>query len=268
MILDRSYRLDGVSLDDAAGRWFLEKATSLPGAAARRTQTLEVARRNGVTVARQGWGTGSVSVSVAVTDKDVSGVRRGAAQLDQNVRVVQALLARAEQITHVSLAAVERTTDVVSVSVSEPSMLGREVQKIEATLTVQPFWQEGDVRIQEVVLTNGALKFSVWDGCTAPVQDGLIRITGPFTTCTLSGRGSVVLSTALAAAKFLYIDPAAFTAFTSSSAAWPSSGAAYALDFGARPLELDCAGGLQLTAAGTGFTSASKIAVRGHLYML
>lgn len=273
-----TYLVDGVALDDVAGRWRLENASKLPAAANRRVASLDLPYRDGVVAVRQGMGTGVVGVSVVVMGAEASGGDLGV--LEQRRSVVARLLGEARSVRWAPGVGVARTVDVVESAVSEPDLRGMSAAVVSAALTVQPFWHEDAVIVtNNVALAAGTVEFPQLAGCTGRLNDAVVRVLGPFSTLTVTspvdGSGAV-FSAPLAASTYLYLDTVTFRAWTSSSATAWSGGTARLADFpAAGPLTVwpTLAGDpmsmpVRLQVAGTGFTAASRIAIRSRRWFL
>lgn len=272
-----TYLIDGIYLDDPTWRWRLEKATKLPATANRRVTSLDLPYRDGVVAVRQGMGTGQVGLSIACLDTPGT---RGISAIDEAREALAALLRDARTLTWRPGPDRSRSVEVTEVAVAEPDLRGRRAAVLSAALTVQPFWWEGDPQLTAAqVIAAGTVEFPEMAGCTGRIQDAIVRITGPFSSLTLTDPGSgtgATLSTALPAATYLYLDVSAFTAWTSGSASAWSGGTPQAVDFpAAGPLEVwpVLAGDpmsmpVRLQVAGAGFSGASQIAIRSRRWFL
>lgn len=258
---------DGVFLDDPDGRWFVNDSTTWPSVPARRVSTLELPRRNGVTVRKQGWGTGSVKLGLYVHGD-------GAEAVDPNLDVLEALLSRANEVTFRN-ADRTRTVEVVRVELSEPEILDDvSWSKLEVTLTVQPFWcGDSVITSTDRVLVVGELTFSEWAGCSGPVSDAVLRLRGPFDQLVLTGANgsSLRVLNAVASGSFVFVDLASFSAWSGAAGQWSPSSTQVAIDYGpGGPLQFEptSKGDFVLAVEATGLTAGSAIAVRGRKWWL
>lgn len=258
---------DGAYLDDPDGRWFVNDATTWPSGAARRVSTLELPRRNGVTVRKQGWGTGTVKLGFYVHGDSVE-------LHDPNLGALESLLARAGTLTFRNSDRT-RSADIVKVELSDPEILSDpRWSKLEATVTTQPFWQGADiVTSADQVMTVGVLAFTEWAGCTGPVSDAVLRLRGPFDQLVLTGSNgsSLRVLNAVSAGSFIFVDLASFSAWSGAAGQWSPSAATVAIDYGpGGPLQFEptSRGEFALTIAATGLTASSAIAVRGRKWWL
>ena len=108
-------------------------------------------------------------------------------------------------------------------------------------------------------------------GSTGPIRDAVVQVQGPATAVQVSDPASgtgISWTGSLAAGAFLYIDPASLSAWISASASdWSKAGtdATAGVDYPpAGPLALwpRADGQVWFSAAGTGRTSATRIALR------
>lgn len=253
-----AFIVDGVSLDHALGAWFLDHSTLLPAAPARRVSRLDLPHRSGVVTSDTGWGTGSLKVAVNVMSW-------------ADVPVVQSLLARARRVSREG-----RFAQVVEVQVSDPERVARDAWRLSADFELQPFWREA-ATLTSPATSPGAVTFAQWAGSTGDVQDGILRVKGPLTRCSITGRGGVSFERSLTAAQYVYIDVAAFRAWYSTSAtAWTPTATAVLLDYPASgPLVLEpSAAGIALSMSGDGFVTSGTeaqrtgVTLRGGRYWL
>lgn len=262
-----TWLVDGVLLDDPFGRWYVDDATNWPTSSVRRVATLTLPLRNGVVSRRQGWDTGIVKLGFTVNGGNVDGQ-------DEARLALVSLVARARELTY-RHGERTRTVDVVKVEVSEPEILDDpSFSRLEATFTTQPFWHGIDVVTStDNALSAGTVTFGEWAGCTGPVSDAVVRLTGPFDQLTLAGvdGSSVSFASAATAGSFVFFDAASFTAWSGGASQWAPSSSQVLVDYGpAGPLQIDPSpdGSFRLTVAGSAFTAASKISLRGRKWWL
>lgn len=88
------YLIDGVNLDDAQRRWVVLDESSLPEMGAPRLATVEIPGKEGAAaLPANGGGVGTVSLTLAVTDRKADGQPSGSrAQLWQNYEMLVTLL--------------------------------------------------------------------------------------------------------------------------------------------------------------------------------
>lgn len=266
--------IDGADLDDSGRRWFLDFSALLPAVATRDVAKLRLPSRSGVTVRKLSWGEGSIKLSVNVPPQKAFGVLP-ALPVEERTQQLQALLVRASLVT-VVVDGKSLSTAVTDVSISEPVRVGPRAWRLEATLTVQPFWREA-ATLTSPVMSPGSVVFAQWAGSTGDVQDGVLRVKGPLTKCSIAGRGGVSFERALTAAQYVYVDVTAFRAWYSTSAsAWTPTSTAVLLDYPASgPLVLEpSAAGIALSVAGDGIVTSGTdeqrtgITLRGGRYWL
>ena len=254
--------IDGADLDDSGRRWFLDFSALLPAVATRDVAKLRLPSRSGVTVRKLSWGEGSIKLSINVPPQRAFG-DLPTLPVEERTQQLQALLARASLVT-VVVDGKSLSTSVTDVNISDPSRMGPSAWRVEATLTVQPFWREA-ATLTSPVMSPGSVVFAQWAGSTGDVQDGVLRVKGPLTRCSITGRGGVSFERALTAAQYVYVDVASFRAWYSTSAsAWTPTATAVLLDYPASgPLVLEpSAAGIALSVEGDGIVTSGTDAQR------
>ena len=266
--------VDDVDLDDSGRRWFLDFSALLPAVAARDVAKLRLPSRSGVTVRKLSWGESTLKVAVNVPPQKAFGVQP-VLPVEERTLLLRSILARAGSVT-VTSDGRTLSNEVVEVDVSDPVRVGVEAWRVGASLTLQPFWREVNTLTSPVV-SPGSVVFAPWASSTGDVQDGILRIKGPLTKCSITGRGGVSFDRSLTAAQYVYIDVAAFRAWYSTSAsAWTPTSTAVLLDYpAAGPLVLEpSAAGIALSFTGDGFVTSGTaaettgITLRGGRYWL
>ena len=173
--------IDGADLDDSGRRWFLDFSALLPAVATRDVAKLRLPSRSGVTVRKLSWGEGSIKLSVNVPPQRAFG-DLPTLPVEERTQQLQALLARASLVT-VVVDGKSLSTSVTDVNISDPSRMGPSAWRVEATLTLQPFWREA-ATLTSPVMSPGSVVFAQWAGSTGDVQDGVLRVKGPLTKCS------------------------------------------------------------------------------------
>lgn len=268
----RTFLVDGMSLDDPAGRWRLEQATRSPSVAVRRRAQLDLPMRDGTIPVLQGWGTGTVLVSVLVRPTRPDGSAGDVAQLEDNRRALVALLAQAGTVGF-STDTTVRSVQVADVAISDPVDHGRQGMIIQATFTVQPFWAEGTTPVVSApAFAVPQIVFPEFAGCTGTLQDAVIRLTGPFGRMALACAGTGLIVGALPAGQCRYVDLAAWSMWdTASSTQWTPAGATSQPDWpagGMLALRADPAAQLAVTVDVAGQTTATQVGVRARRWFL
>ena len=255
------YSVDGVDLDAAGGRWFVEFATNAPVPAVRRVSDLDIPRRDGVITVEQGWGVGSVKISLVVTDR--------LAPVDENWSALSSVLVRARVLSrHMSDGTVRRV-GVVRTVVSEPVRADPRTWRVQVQFEVQPFWQEGSPVTDTVKPLEGTQTFARWAGTTGDVVDGIIRVKGPFTilNLTIGGRAFAV-QRATTSTEYLFIEPVEFRAWVGGSAAWTPTSSRVLIDYANTgvPKLTPTEDGLVIQVLAPGSTTSSSLTVRGSRF--
>lgn len=152
--------VDGVDLDDLGRRWFLDFSALLPAVAARDVAKLRLPSRSGVTVKPLSWGEGSIKLSVNVPPQKAFG-DLPTLPVEERTQQLQALLARASLVT-VVVDGKSLSTSVTDVNISDPVRVGVEAWRVEASLTLQPFWVEvPGVGPYQVTMIDGGLWYGM-----------------------------------------------------------------------------------------------------------
>lgn len=131
-----TYAVDGVPLDDPAGRWMIERATKIPAAGNQRVELLDLPDRDGVVGVQRGMGTGQVGLSLALIADD-------AGVLDDSRQALLSALRAPKTLTWMPGGGRTRVADVIQSVIAEPSKVGSAAAIVSAALTVSPFWREG-----------------------------------------------------------------------------------------------------------------------------
>lgn len=277
-----TWLVDGVPLDDPDGRWLLEAATSVPAPASRTVASTSLPSRDGVLSVRQGMGTGTVALSVAVV-----GTGRGGdlADVDATASWLAALLSEARTVTWQPGEGRSRSVDVVETVVAEPEIRGRRHVVISAALTVHPWWVEDTAAVTSpaaTVTTAGVrLNAALWAGVSGRQQDAIVRVSGrvvnPLVVDVASGTSASYTGT-IPTGTHLYIASWPWLrAWTSTSnAAWSiAQGTEVQVDYGeAGPLiitpALETGPGQavpQVTVSASGVSGATAV-MRGRRWHL
>lgn len=288
------YIIDGVSLNDPKNRWFIERTVRRRGVPAKRSRNIQIPGRSGsIWIANSDYEDGTVAISLIVQEYDETGAAGGAAQAAINLENILEIVGQNQKLVSVveNLGSYSRKTMAeVSTSIDGSHIgAGLKAYRVPIVMSVPgSFWKDGAVTPSFTApVTNGTTDITVGTltGSTAPIRDGVIRLTGPInsevairaltrdsnlSTVTVA---DAVFKSALAAGQYLYIDLKTFTARRSTSAtAWSSGGTDVTefLDYATRgPLQLiptrfttgstNREVRLRIVAAGTSAASAIEI---------
>lgn len=234
---DVHFTIDGVNLQDPAGRWELARATKRRALPAVRATNITTPNRHGNHfVPNDTFGPGSMSFVLMVTDLDSAGTNQGPAQAEANLELATALFlhtGRQFTIEHHLDPTQKRTATGRVTAGSDPEALDFDLTLYRLTFVVEipgVFWTDGTgAQVAEGAATTsaGALHLPAFNGGSAPITDAVVRVRGPFNgkaavTDTQSGTGLSWQGT-LPANTYLYLNAANLKAHTSTSAtAWTS----------------------------------------------
>ncbi len=257
------YIIDGVSLNDPKNRWFIERTVKRRGVPAKRSRNIQIPGRSGsIWVANSDYEDGTVAISLIVQEYDETGAAGGATQAAINLENILEIVGQNQKLVSVTevLGTYSRKTMAeVSTSIDASHIgAGLKAYRVPIVMSVPgSFWKDGAVTPSFTApVTNGTTDITVGTltGSTAPIRDGVIRLTGPISSevairaltrdsnMSTVAVADVVFNSALAAGQYLYIDLKTFTARRSTSAtAWSSGGTDVTefLDYATRgPLQL------------------------------
>ena len=262
---DSGWLVDGVALDDPLERWLVEWETMVPAPGAQRVAQLELPTRNGVIAKRQGWGVGSVDLSLGV-------LPTARVSVAENAQTLVALLASARIVSR-RVGDLVVSGAVVSSVVEAPERLStEEAWVVKCTLTVQPFWWADDVMTSQGRRIPGTVEFIEWADTTGPIQDAIVRVGGPCSVVLIEGsNGSGASFQAdLAKGEFVFIDVARFVAWQGTGTDWEPTDQPVFLDYppGGPLVLFPTSSGVALTVSGGGFTLDSSVSIRGRRWWL
>lgn len=225
------YSLDGVPLDDPAGRWFIDGGTfELPPLAAARTVDVTVPGRHGILpVAGLELEPVTVGASLVITDTTPAGASGGVSQLHANYEAVKALVGRRHR--HAVLgyhmdADTVRVADAILTSGATPEVVSQRVLRLPVLWQIPTvFWRDPAPAVWGRLLHLLATPTHVdtLAGATAPIIDALLRITGPATDPWLSDAatgGRIAYDGTLTAGQSLLIDCGRMRAALVTDDAW------------------------------------------------
>ena len=261
----RTYLVDDSDLMDPAGRWgvFLRSQPSAPPQ--RKSAELSLFHRPGVSVERGGWEPRTLALGIGVMETSEASV-------EANADALFGLLSRASTVSRVVGDQV-LTAAVVGVDISDPNRVSHSQWHLEAVFRLQPFWSEANAITSAVKLIPGSVTFAEWAGSTGDVVDGVLRVRGPLTRCSVTsadGRG-LSFEYELTASQYAFIDPVTMTAWRGGSSQWTPSANLIPLDYPAAGTLVLTPGGngvaLTVTAEGTD-PQTSGIVLRGRRWWL
>lgn len=227
-----SYSLDDVPLDHPAGCWRLKRGTQrrpLPGARAVRVTV--PGRAGELPVTGLDHEATSFALVFTVTGATPAGTDGGFPQMETNLEALTALLGVRHRLMSLRYQAgsIVRVADVTVTAASEPELnTGAARARLTAIVEVPGvYWRDEAVTTWQGSANAVDQVVSTLAGSTAPVTDGLIRITGPATSITVrdvATQGAVGLltsgSNSITASERLLIDAAVMRAAVVSTDTW------------------------------------------------
>lgn len=240
------YSIDGVSLNDPKNRWFTERTSKRRGVPSRRARRMVVPGRNGeVWIPGDDFEAGTVAISLIVQQFDENGSAGGPAQAAENLETILEIVGQNQKLVSVreTLGSYSRKTMAeVSTSIDGSHIgAGLTAYRVPIVMSVPgSFWTDGAVTpnfVAPVVDGTTTITVDTLTGSTAPIRDGVVRITGPVDSqvsiraLARDSNGTVVtvadavFNWPVTSTQFLYIDLKTFTArLSTSSTAWTSGG--------------------------------------------
>lgn len=218
-----TYSLDGLLLDDAAGRWFLEKETGVRIMPARTSSGAQFPGRDGVPASLgSNFDPGAVSLSLYVGGDDHAEMMAAweflAGVLGQRHRLMP--------LVHDYGNGQRRQALVEILASSEPSLVSHQDALVEVACQVPGvFWRSlasTDTTVP-VTATSATSVLGFLAGSTGPINDSIIRVRGGSTglviTDPVSG-DSLTVTAPLASTEYLVIDCAKWTARKVTTDTW------------------------------------------------
>lgn len=240
------YTIDGVSLNDPKGRWFTERTAKRRGVPARRSRRVVIPGRNGnIFIPDDDYEDGTVAIVLIVQEFDENGIPGGAAQAAINLETVLEIVGQNQRMVNVveNLGTYSRKTQAeISTSIDGSHIgSGLKAYRVPILLSVPgSFWKDGAATpnfTAPVVNGSNTVVVDTLEGSTAPIREGVIRLTGPIdsqmavraitrdSNLSTVAVADAVFNSGLAAGQYLYIDLKTFTARRSTSAtAWTTGG--------------------------------------------
>lgn len=271
-----TYSLDGLALDDPAGRWRLERSTGIRIIPGRVNAEAELPGRDGVVpVFGSGYEAGAVGLSLVITGAD-HGAMMGVFEF---LAGVLAQRSRLLPLVHDYGNGQTRTAMVQVVGSSAPELVAHRDALLEVVFSVPGvFWRDAATVDSSVSLpaSSGTSVLTGLAGSTGPVSDALVQVAGGFSSATLTGPvtgDKIVINRAVAAGQYVVIDCANWRARLHSSNSWSTTGGTDILSdvtssrgmgpmLSLAPDFTTGAGRVRLTTVGTGLSGTPGVVVR------
>ncbi|MCY4726693.1 hypothetical protein NYO98_10425 [Nocardioides sp. STR2] len=222
-----TYVLDGVALDDPAGRWAVSDKTLLGPLPAPALSAVTIPGVHGsAPVPPTVRGPGSHTVGLIVTDNDAAGKPGGHQQMRANVAALWAIAAPLGRLPDLRYYAAPdaptwRAAAVRLLAAVEPEMHDPYTAEVVLPFDLPGvFWRESNE--QTIAVGQGGIVAEL-DGTTGSITDPVLRFPGPVTdvraTDTATGK-TLRWSGNVPAGSFLRIEPATYTARVTTTSAW------------------------------------------------
>lgn len=180
------YSVDGVPLNDPAGRWFVDGGSmELPELAGARAVSVAVPGRHGtIPVAPLELEPTTLGCSLVVTDRTPGGDPGGSRQLQTNYETVKSLVGQRRRLAVLGYhldPGTTRTAEAIVISASTAELLSTTTLRLAVLWQIPGvFWRDQHLTTWETGLPLiDSTPVATLDGSTAPITDALIRITGP-----------------------------------------------------------------------------------------
>ncbi len=270
------YTLDGVALDDPAGRWYLNAKTGLRIVPGRASRGLSLPGRDGTTPSLgSSFTAGAVPIRLTVrrpTHGDVMGA----------LEFLHGLLSQRHRLlplVHDYGNGQTRTAMVEVLGVSDHEMLMPKFVRLDVVCEVPGvFWRDPATAdaVVPVTASSATTTLTALAGTTGGINDALIQIKGALSSVTITDPVSgdrVTYNAALTATQYAVIDTANWVGRRHTSASWSTTTGTNVItsvvsNRGAGPiltLNPDFttgAGRLRITVAGTNPATSPTVTVR------
>lgn len=274
------YRLDGITLDEGNGQFYVDNTTGVRVLPARRTNGLSLPGRDGMTPSSMpGFEPGMLALSIIV---------KGSTHqvFMANLEYLYGILGQRKllELAHLHDSGGEpRYLDVEVMSSAEPEMLNHRTARVRVILSAPyTFWRDAATVDSTLALTASPVTgvLTAHAGTTATVPDSVIRVKGAISAAALTDvltGDTLTITAALTATEYLIIDTTKWVTRKVTSDTWNGYGAGSS-DVSSvvessrgsgnmLPLHPDFSGGagrLRLTVSATNPASSPTVAVRAR----
>jgi hypothetical protein len=235
--VDTTYSIDGISLDDAAGRWWLERDDPFQSRPAVRSAAISVPGRDGfVPLFNETYEVNTIALKLIVTGRSPDGGSGETyAQLVHNVENLMAVVSERHRLMTLTrtMGGAIRETGVRVVTSTDPVQLDhRTVRVVVVFEMTEPFWREvSPVTLATPTLSSGELwsnsNLTLGSG-NAPIRDALIVASGTLSQLYAEDEASgtwIRLQATSSSGQGLHIDCGARRAWRTGSDPFDLSGA-------------------------------------------
>lgn len=217
-----TYILDGIPLDDATGRFWLDNQTGVRILPARRAASTTLPGRDGLTTQlNPNFEGGSVLLSIVV---------RGTTHKTfmDNLELLYGVLGQRGRLLPLEhdIDGTSRYIDVQIISSAEPEMLSHRAARVKVIASApRPFWRSGLEYDSLLNITASTVTgtLTTHDGTTATIDDAIIRVKGGLSGATLTDPTTgdfIKINAALSATEYAIITVSDWTVRKVISNTW------------------------------------------------
>lgn len=226
--MDTTYSIDGTSLDDQGGRWWLERDDPFQATPAVRSASIQVPGRDGIVPQfNEMYESRTLALKLIVTDRDRFGTARGYDQLVANMHLLLGLANvryRLVRLTRTMGGQALQAEGRSTVSV-DPEMLDSRTARVTLVFELtDPFWKDQRTStITSPVLDDNEswqTDSTAFGGGNAPIRDAEFgaggQLSGIRLTDVASGRWINLITTS-GPSQGLYVDCASMRAWRTAT---------------------------------------------------
>lgn len=189
-----TFKIDGISLDDPARRWYLEASTKGRTLPAKNSRAFSIPRQHGATwLPGDTFGPGTIGISLIVTDRSPTGVIRDASQTQRNIDDLAELFLQANALLIVEqlFEGEARIAEAEVTAATEPQALNQKLTRYRLSFVLSvpgSFWMEPSPQVWDSPPNGTFNKTSVTtlQGSTAPAGQPIFRFSGPFAAASVT----------------------------------------------------------------------------------
>lgn len=271
-----TFNLDNFELDDPQGRWRIENATALPAMPTPENVLVTAPFVDGAAGVAGAIPAQPFALSLFISnDRQISHDT-----VIQRASFLAGKFGQAKNLVMVTANNDPLYAEILKVTASEPKMRRDRLGAIVvANFDLQPYWHTENPIIDTATTSGGPILYSPFAGMTAPPQDLIVKLSGPFQSVKITDPHTgqyFVISHELRTGQWLYLDVAGRVFWTSSlDYAWTRPSNIYPADYGvegAPNFQPEITGngsaGIRLHLEFTGIEGTVTTQVRGRKWYL